>query len=144
MGHLRTLFAVALAVGISVGCTLDWELGPLGPGFVEHVIYPAGTTLRFPGLAFPGPASAGFEVPSGGGVLVGAANVDHTSLDLGWCRAGLCVTSCWNIPGNFTFSGPAWSYSVHVKLAPGQYYWGAYCVDWGNVTFTQPLEIVTP
>jgi hypothetical protein len=133
------VFAVAIAVGVTVGCALVWELGPLHPGFVEHVILPAGTVLRDPGFT-----AVGFDVPPAGGVLVGAASVDHTSLDFRWWPVGEGTTSCGTSPVNVTYFGPAWSYSVHERLAPGEYLWGVFCYHFGNATFTQPLEIVTP
>jgi hypothetical protein len=133
------VLAIALAVGVAAGCTLVWELGPPSPGFVEHVIFPAGTVLR-------GPVFGGvrFEVPPAGGVLIGAAEVDHTSLDLGWCPVGNCAIACGIILENSTYGGPAWSYTVDVTFPPGHYYWGPRCDNFGNATFTQPLELVTP
>lgn len=133
------LVAVSLAVGLAVGGTLVWELGPPSPGFVEHVIFPAGTVLRSAGFH-----PALFTVPPAGGVLVGAAYVDHTSLELRWCPVDECLTTCPLDPLNQTYSGPSWTYSVRDELAPGQYVFGTGCLSFGNATFTQPLEIVTP
>ena len=137
-----TLLAVSLAVGIAAGGTLVCELGPPSPGFVEHVIFPAGTVLRSTGSS--GFRSVLFTVPPAGGVLVGTAYVDHTSLELAWCPVGQCAFACPAGLLNPTYSGPSWTYTVHDVLAPGQYLWGVVCYEFGNATFTQPLEVVTP
>jgi hypothetical protein len=139
VGIPRAFLSVSLAIGIAVGVTVIWEFGPPSPGFVERLFFPAGTVVMYAGYYLP----VEFVVPPAGGVLVGAANVDHTSLGLGWCRAGQCAISCGFEPPNPTYGGPAWSYSVHARLSPGQYYWGPRCSSFGNATFTQPLELVT-
>ena len=139
MRHRTALLAVALAVGISAGCMLVWELGPPSAGFVEHVIVPAGLVLRGPAIG-----NISFEVPRAGGVLLGTGQVDHTSLDLNWWEAGQGARACGLIPPHPKYHGPSWTYSVDVTLPPGHYFWGPWCSDLGNVTFTQPLVIVTP
>jgi len=131
----RTFLIVGLAVAVALTVyILAWE-SPPNPGSVEQLLYSAGTVLRVPGST-----TVSFTVPADGGVLVGAVAVDHGSVDLGVGPAG-GLLSC---PVWVGYSGPAWSYSIDVNLAPGQYVWGALCGGFANITITQPVEVLYP
>ncbi len=125
------------AVVCSIALAGGWATLP-GAGSVEGVILPQGTILHF-----PTDRNVPFPVPLGGAILVGAAFVDHQTVNLEALPAH-SVVACPDIPANATYGGPSWWYSVNETLAPGQYYWGAICFDWGNVTITQPLELLYP
>ena len=123
------LVAALVATGLVV-----WLLPPPAPGSVEQVIYPAGTVLRYPGSPF-----ARFSVPSSGGLLVGAALVDH-SIGIGVFPVG-GYTSC-GVP--LGYLGPAWNYTLDYRLSPGAYVFGPVCGGFANLTVTDAIEVVYP
>jgi hypothetical protein len=136
MRHPRAVLAIGLAIAAVVAAlTLAWGAAPPPPLSVEQVVYPAGAVIRVPESPV-----ATFEVPSGGGVLVGDAKVDHTALIMA-APAGefLNCTAVFNY-----YYGAPWSYSVNESLAPGQYDWGALCGGFANITITQPIEVLNP
>jgi len=141
-----TLAGVALAVGlvataVIAGCAIQWGSGarftpPVGQtGPSGEILAPVGTVFQFP----HGPGLY-FTVPAEGGILVGAASVDHTAV-----LAPLLTNttySCWMIPANNTYHGSAWSYSVNQTLEAGSYLWVAMCDGYANVTVTQAFELL--
>lgn len=137
MRHPSAVLAIALAVGIAVGCALVWEFGPPKPWSVERILFPTGSVLRVPEFQV-----VSFDVPPAGGVLVGAADVDHTSVSIVVAPEGTFFHCAPGSPHGY--SGGPWGYSVNESLAAGQYAWGASCFGDGNITVTQPIEVLNP
>ena len=139
MQHQAACIALGVAVGIiiaGVAVTLGGRAAS-APWSVERVLYPAGTILLVPESPL-----ATFDVPSQGGVLVGSAAVDHTSVTLWVLPANVSLSI--GCPAYSGYNGTAWTYSVNESLQPGAYEWGAECGGFANVTITQPLELLTP
>jgi len=78
-------------------------------------------------------------VPSEGGVLVGAAEVDHT-MGIGARLVGGPGIYCPAPPGRYY--GNPWSYTANQNLTAGEYTWGVGCGSWGNITVTQSIEVL--
>jgi hypothetical protein len=137
MRHATAVLAIGLALtAVLAGCALAWGATPIRPWSTEEVLYPAGTVLKVPGFTV-----ATFEISAYGGVLVGAAVVDHESI---WVEAlpagGILV--CPYFPG---YEGTPWSYAINQTLTAGQeYVWGAVCGGFANITVTQPIELLYP
>jgi hypothetical protein len=108
------------------------------PGSIEQVLIPAGTVLRTQGPTRP---TVAFGVPWEGGILVGAAEVDHTSVSLGVDGGVYGSSDC---PAWGHYYGAAWSYSVDRFLVGGHVEWGAFCGGFANITVTQPIELLYP
>jgi hypothetical protein len=140
----RRTAALTVAVGLGAVLSIFFATAAIGASVPtpSHggtlVLVPAATVLRVgPG----GLAVEPFTIIAPG-VLLGAAVVDHTSVNgIGVYPAGAAI-ACGLIPYPPTYSGGQWYYSVNQSLAPGSYDWGAVCGGYGNVTVIQSIEIV--
>jgi hypothetical protein len=122
-------------VAVTLCCSISW--GPFATSFRGQVLAPAGALFKvYPGSGFAGVT---FTVPSEGGVLVGAAEVDH-AMKIGTRPAGAPGVYCPASP--YGYSGSPWSYTVDQNLTAGEYTWGPFCGGWGNITVTQPIEVL--
>ncbi len=121
----------ACLVVVTLCCSIPW--GPFATSFHGQVLVPVGTVLRVPG--FTGVA---FNVPSEGGVLVGAADVDH-AVGIVVRPAGGPGIYCPAPPSDY-FGSPR-TYTADQNLAAGNYTWGPGCGSWGNITVTQSIEM---
>jgi len=137
---VAVVVGVAIAVVLSVG-TLELSAPPPHPWGVEQVLIPAGSTLHTPAFGV-----VRFDVPSIGGAIVGAAEVDNGSLIVGV----LAVAPFHECPGTAlngtqaVHSIVSWLYSINESLAPGRYVWGALCGGIGNITVTHSIEVLYP
>ncbi len=96
-------------------------------------------------MDYGGFSGVNFTIPPAGGVIVGAAEVDHTSLrDIEALPAHVFWVCLPRVPANLTYSGPPWSYSINQTLAPGHYGWAPRCGGFANITVTQSIEILNP
>ncbi len=138
MQYPRLAFVLGLAFLVAFTLSLNVFWGPVGPvasRSAGQVLVPAGTVLNIPPFG-----GVNFTVPSEGGVLVGAAEVDHT-IPLGAFPVG----SRFNCPGRNTgvyYFGSPGSYTANENLTAGAYTWGSYCGSWGNITVTQSIAVL--
>lgn len=138
--------AIALAIGVAVGVLFAGGVlvvanFPPKAWSVEQLLVPAGTVLKLPGYS-----GVTFAVPSGGGVVVGAAQVSGWAvLEVGPAH-GAWDPGCCCEPPNGTSAYIPWEYSVNETRGPGEYFWGSVCpfVYLVNVTVTQPIEVLYP
>jgi len=125
-------------VAVTLCLIIPWGPAALPPGGAprpgEQVLVPAGTVLRIPGFQ-----GVDFNVSSGGGQLVGEAEVDHTSVGfIGAYPVGAEFNCPAELPG---YWGGPWTYIGNQTLAAGAYTWGAVCGTAGNITVTQSVVI---
>jgi hypothetical protein len=135
MPHPRSVLVLGFACLVVVTLCFIIPWGPWVASPRGQVLVPAGTVLRLPGFE-----NIGFTVPSAGGVLVGSAEADHTSVG----RIGAFpVGTGWACPPPPTGPwGDPYSYTADQNLTAGAYTWGAFCGGWGNITVTQSIEVV--
>jgi len=128
-GVVLTIAVVSIAVAAGVLAVVLTVAPPY------QVIYSKGTVVRFMGVG----QGVDFIVRAGGGILEGAADVDH-SADLG---AFLPVAhSCGDIPPGPDYGGAPWYLTLKEHLDPGKYWFSAWCSAWANMTVTAPIEVV--
>jgi hypothetical protein len=136
MPRPRSVLVLAFACLIVVTLCFIIPWGPQATSPRGQVLVPALSVLRLPGFR-----DVNFTVPSEGGVLVGAAEVDHTSV--GWIGAFPVGTgwSCPPLPRGY--SGGPWVYTANQNLTAGTYFWGPDpCGGSGNITVTQSIEVL--
>lgn len=140
MRRTSVVFAIGLAAAFVIaGTTFTWAASTpsaLPSGAVEAVLFATGDVIH--GLP---PTDVNFSVPAEGGVLVGEAWVDHSSVSLGVFLPGH-IYMCPAIPADYT--GGPWTYTVNESLVAGQYLFGAFCSGLGNATVTQSVEVLYP
>ncbi len=144
MDEVRRAAVIAAAAAVAAAVLIGWVVvapGPAAPqpGAVSlhggQVLSPVGAVLRVPGFS-----GVYFDVPSGGGQLVGEAVADHTSV--GFIEA-FTVGAVFNCPVEAPgYWGGPWTYVANQTLPAGAFIWGAVCGTAGNITVTQAIEIL--
>lgn len=124
-----TLAAIVIAAGSAVLLTERVTAS-------RHVLYAAGTVLRFPGTPMKE-----FNVSGTGGKLLGGAEADH-SLNFGPVNGSL---SCGVQNGSVQYVGGPENLTFDQYLHPGEWWIGEICSSNGaNLTVILTIEVLYP